>query len=314
MDNGAKVLVTGGFGFLGSHIVKRLIKENAKVFIIDLPKVDKYRLENYLNKVKVFEVDIQNSVEIDNILDSIKPDYIVHLASYGVNSKYKDPILAANINIIGSINIINSIIKIGCKKFINFGSSSEYGDSIAKEDNILKPVDIYGSTKACATIILHQMAKENNINMVTLRPFGIFGEGEEPHKVFSYVIINLLKDNEVLLTNCQQYRDYCHVDNIVNAVFMAGLNNNISNEIFNIASGQSYPLKNYINLIYKLINKNKTPVYGYLEYRNVERFTPIADISKAKSVLGFDITVPLEEGLKKTILWYKNNIYKYKNL
>ena len=311
MYRGQKVLITGGFGFVGSHLVKHFVKTGAKVYVLALPNADKSLIYDCLDKINTFEVDIQDTVQVEKIVLYVKPDYVFHLASYGVNSKNKDELLSAKINIIGSINLIKPLIKTGCKKLINIGTSSEYGISAAKEDSVLNPVDIYGSTKASATIVLHQIAKEKNIDIVTLRLFGVFGEGEEPHKIFSYVILNLLKNKDVRLTKCEQLRDYMYVENIVDIISEVGLDKNLKNEIFNIASGDCYPLKYYIDLIFEYMNTNKNPMYGALEYRNTERFAPTADISKAKDLLEFKINIPLEEGLKKTIQWYKDNVSKY---
>jgi len=305
MYSGQRVLITGGFGFIGSHLTKFLIEKGANVNIICLASTDKSLLANYLEKIKIFEIDIQDTSKIEEAVLQIQPDYVFHLASYGVNSANQNPLLAANINIIGSINLIKAISKIHCKKFINIGTSSEYGDNLATENNILNPVDIYGSTKAAATLILHQLARENDIDIITLRLFGVFGEGESPHKIFSYVILNILKGQNVKLTKCEQIRDYIYVENVVDAIIKAGLSP-LKNEVINIASGNYYPLKHYIDLIFDNMNTDKKPLYGLVEYRTSERFAPVADIKKAQDLLNFSISVPFEEGLKQTILWYQN--------
>ena len=99
------------------------------------------------------------------------------------------------------------------------------------ENMLLTPVDIYGSTKAAATILAHQIASENNINLITLRPFGIFGEGEEPHKIFSYIILRVLQHKDVNLTLCNQLRDYCYIENVIDACILAVENTTVQNEI-----------------------------------------------------------------------------------
>ena len=306
-----RILITGGFGFIGSHLVKRLLKANSEIYIITMPDTNKFRLFDKLDNIVTYEADIGDSLMIGPIIKKINPDYVFHLAGYGVDSAHTDYERATTTNVLGSVNIFKSLFDTDCKKFINMGTCSEYGNSNTSEDSPPAPVNIYGSTKAASTLILHQIAKENNISIATLRPFGVFGEGEEPHKIISYVILNLLKDNDVILTQCEQYRDYCYVENIIDAMLLACEKSNITNEIFNVASGELHPLRYYVDLIYKMIGSNRKLIYGGMPYRKTELWNPKADINKINSMLEWEPKVPLEEGMSRTITWYRSNIDKY---
>lgn len=304
---GKKVLVTGGFGFIGSHLVKRLLQSGTEVHIITVPGTDKFRLMDGLDKIITHETDICSAPEVGFVIKTIKPDYAFHLASYGVNSAHTDYQKATRTNVLGSVNIMSALCETGCKKLVNMGTCSEYGNSETGEGSPLSPVNIYGSTKAASTIMLHQIASENEIGIITLRPFGVFGEGEEPHKIFSHVILNVLNGNDVPLTACEQFRDYCHVDNIVDAMILACERPEITNEIFNVASGELHPLKFYIDLIFEMMDTDKRPLYGAVAYRKTELWSPKADVTKIKTMLNWDVTVPLEKGIRQTVEWYKNN-------
>lgn len=308
-----KVLITGACGFIGSHLVKRLLSEKAKVFIIMKSTSNPWRIKAELHKVSINYTDIRDEAEVDMCIKAIKPDYVFHLAAYGVDSAQKVYSVAANINIIGIINILNSLKDIGLERFINIGSCAEYGDrmEIISEDSCLAPVSIYGSTKACATILAHQIANENHINIVTLRPFGIFGESEERHKIFCHVIMSILENKDVNLTLCEQYRDYCYVENIIDGMLMAAESKKVKNEIFNIGSGESHPLSYYIELIFKNIATEKKPNYGAIEYRKNEMWNPRPNISKIQSILNWEPRVALEDGILNTINWFKENKHSY---
>jgi len=306
-----KVLITGGFGFIGSHLVKRLLKEGAEVHIIERANTNRYRLLDDIDKIKTYEMDICDPLTTGSVIMKVNPDYAFHLASYGVDSTHKDYEKAASTNVLGSVNIMKALCETDCRKIINIGTCSEYGNSETSEDSIPAPVNIYGSTKAAATIILHQIAKENKIDIVTLRPFGVFGEGEASHKIFSYVIQNILSGNDVPLTQCEQYRDYCHVENIVDAMLLACEKSLVTNEIYNVASGESHPLYYYIDLIFELAGSKNKPLYGHIPYRNTELWNPKTDIGKIKSMLGWEVKLSLKEGILQTIEWYKSNISKF---
>lgn len=304
-----KILITGGLGFIGSHLVNRMLKEKAKVFIIERKKSNPWRIKSIINKVNIAEADIINSKEIYKVIKNIDPEYVFHLAAYGVDSSKKEYITAINTNVEGTVNILNSLKDTGCKKIINIGTCAEYGDrtELMNEDMRPIPVSIYGSTKACSTILAHQIARENSIDIVTLRPFGIFGEGEAPHKIFCHIILSILQNKDVELTNCEQYRDYCYVENIIDGMLLSAKNSSIKDNIFNIASGNVYPLKYYVDLIFKNINTTKKPLYGAIPYRKNEMWTPKADISKIKSMLHWVPKISVEDGIIKTIDWYRKN-------
>ncbi|KUO49054.1 MAG: CDP-abequose synthase [Desulfitibacter sp. BRH_c19] len=309
-----KVLITGASGFIGSHLVKRMLEENAQVSIIARDGSDLWRVQSLIKDFAIYKADLRDSRKINLCMNKVKPDYIFNMAAYGVDARQKDYFIAVNTNIIGTMNILNSSISTGCKKFLNIGTCMEYGDKkeIIKEDCHLEPFNIYGSTKAATTLLAHQIAAENKIDIVTLRAFGIFGENEGSHKFFPHIILSVLNKVDVNLTGCEQYRDYCYVENIIDGFVLAAHNDAIKNEIFNIGTGMIYQLKYYVNKVYEKMEAVKKPNYGAIPYRSGEVWRPHPDITKIQKLLKWKPKISLEEGLNRTILWYEKNKEKYK--
>lgn len=308
-----KVLITGANGFIGSHVVQRMVQEKALVSVMVRESSDLWRIEELIKDIDIHLVDLRDSSSVDTCIKQIKPDFIFHVGAYGVDSRQKDYYTATSTNIIGTMNLLNSVKDIGCKKFINVGTCMEYGDKkeIIREDSYLEPDSIYGSTKASATIIAHQISAENNISLVTLRPFGIFGEKEGSHKFFPYIILSILEGKEVNLTPCEQYRDYCYIDNIMDGFVLAAKNEDIKNQIFNIASGEIFKLKHFVDIIYKEVGLKNQPNFGALPYRKNEVWKQQPDTTKIKTLLNWEPKVSLEEGIKRTINWYQENKEKF---
>ncbi|MEH7479579.1 NAD-dependent epimerase/dehydratase family protein [Neobacillus drentensis] len=303
-----RVLITGGFGFIGSHLIRRLLKEKAQVAVLVRETSNPWRIQDILRDVKVLIADIQDGAQVLHSVVQFAPHYIFHLAAYGVNSRQQNYMDALQINVLGTINIVQAAKVAGCEKLINLGSSSEYGNKkgAIHEEMALNPVEIYGSTKAAASIISHQLALESRIPIVTLRPFGVFGEGEDSHKLFGYIITSLLKNQEVKLTSCEQFRDYCYVGNLIDGMLIAAHQPSDQNEIYNIGSGEIYRLKHFVSLIYYHMKANQEPVYATIPDRINER-NPLPDITKIKTRLNWKPLITLEEGIIRTTNWYKQN-------
>lgn len=304
------ILITGGCGFIGSHLVRRMLEEGGQVHVAARRKTGNWRIKCVESKINIHILDITDFHRVDKLVRDVRPDYVFHLAAYGVDSKDRDYIRAAETNIMGTVNLFNAIKNYGCKRIINLGSCAEYGDRKEKmrEDMCPCPSSIYGSTKACATIAGHQIARENHIDIATIRPFGIFGEGEERHKIFSYVITGLLKGETVELSRCEQERDYCYVENIIDGILMAAEREGVRDEIFNIGTGELHPLKYYIELIFEAVGTDKRPLYGAVAYRENEMWTPSPDLAKIKTRLGWKPRIELEEGIRRTVEWYRENL------
>lgn len=310
---GKRVLITGANGFLGSHILERLLEFNADLYIILRESSDLWRIEDYLGSVNVYYADIRDLDDVSNCIRKIKPEIIFHMAAYGVDFSKNNIYEAINTNILGTVNLLYAVGKIGCEKFINTGTSMQYGNKVGliDENSNYTPNNIYGSTKAASTILAHQIANEMDVDITTIIPFGIFGEKEGSHKLFTQVILSILHHKEVRLTPCFQQRDYCYVENIVNGFIMAANTDKTRDMILNIGSGITFPLRYYIELIVKEMNMEAKINYGALEYRKNDLWNPRVSVDKIKKVLGWHPEISLEEGIKKTVEWYKNNYYYY---
>ena len=310
---GKKALVTGGNGFIGSHMVSRLVKLGCVVYVITRESSDTWRLDEVMDSINIIKLDIRNIEVLSQWMAKIMPDYIFHMAAYGVDSRQKDYVTAAETNIIGTINLVKTAAEVGCCKFINAGTSMQYGNKkcAVREEDFYEPTNIYGSTKGASTIIAHQIARENGLAIATIIPFGVFGEKEGSHKFFPHVILSALSDREVQLSPCEQYRDYCYIENIIDGFLMAAENKRIKSEIFNIGSGKVFQLKHYVEIMMKRFSENKKVNYGAVEYRKNDLWSPQPDIEKISIQLDWMPRVSLEEGIDRTIHWFKENYEKY---
>ncbi len=308
-----KVIITGANGFIGSHMTMRMFKEEARIYVTVRELSDLWRLDKVQKDIEICKLDLRDNGEVEKHIRRIKPDYIFHMAAYGVDSRQKDYITAAETNIIGTINLLNAAIAADCGKFINTGTSMQYGNKTMpiKETEYYSPSNIYGSSKAAATIIAHQIAAENGIDIATIIPFGVFGENEGSHKFFPHVILSVLGEKSIELSPCEQYRDYCYIENVIDGFLMAAANEKIKNEIFNIGSGDLYQLKYYVNLIVEKMGCKSNIKYGSVEYRKNDLWSPQPDISKITGVMGWSPRICLSEGIDKTIEWFRENYDKY---
>lgn len=308
-----RILVTGGNGFIGSCTVNRLVKYGCTVYAMIRESSDTWRLDEIRDSINLIRIDIRDSDAIVKWMSKIKPDYIFHMAAYGVDSRQQDYETAAEVNIIGTLNMVKAAAAIGCEKFLNTGTSMQYGNKKKgiKEEDYYKPTNIYGSTKGAAAIIAHQIAHESNLDIATIIPFGVFGEKEGSHKFFPHVILSALRNEEIQLSLCEQYRDYCYIENIIDGFMMAAGSSEIKNEIFNIGSGTVYQLKYYVEIIMRQLGSEKKVNYGAVEYRKNDLWSPKPDLTKITTRLGWKPIIGLEEGIERTIEWFRENFDKY---
>jgi len=193
------------------------------------------------------------------------------------------------------------------------GSGAEYGsfEGAADEKTVLRPQSPYGSTKAAATIIAHQWAAQHGIGLITLRPFGVYGEGEPRHKLFCHVILSLLDGQDVPLTPCGQCRDYCHVADIAAAMAACMAKTSVSDQVFNVGTGELHPLKHYVERIRAIIDSPGRVLYGALPYRSNEVWATAPDIRRIRERIGWCPIISLQQGLERTIDWFRANRHLY---
>ncbi len=311
LDN-ARVLVTGGCGFLGYHLIKRLLRDKHEVYVVDVPRVDTKRIRGFGSDITLLEADITNGEYLHMIAKEVNPDYAFHLAGYGVNAKDCDATRAIKVNVIGGANLVQALSGTGCKRLVNIGSSAEYGVKVSRYSETIKPTTIYGSSKAAATVVMHQLARQHKLPIVTLRPFNIYGEWEEPHKLFCEVMLDILLGRELNFTPCEQRRDYVYAGDVADAMAMAAYSD-AEDCMLDVASGDSLPLWQFINEILDVAHEKRLPNYGALPYRAGEIFQHEGDPAPINKAIGWTAATPLHDGVSRMYKWFKDNINIYNN-
>lgn len=306
-----KFLITGGAGFIGSHIVAYLVENNAG-FIRILDNLSTGKLENiqdYLSlpNVEWIEGDIRDYDICFSALSGI--DYVSHQAALGsVPRSIKDPITTNEVNISGFLNIINAAKESGIKKIVYAASSSTYGDSktLPKvEPNIGKPLSPYAVTKFVNELYAQVFADLYGFNSVGLRYFNVFGPRQDPNGPYAAVIPLFIKaalNNEPPFINGdgEQTRDFTYVENAVQANIKALLTDTEGHEVLNIAYGERTSLNTLWKYISELAGRrNLMPVYR--ENRQGDVRDSLADISKAKALIGYEPKFSILQGLKITL-------------
>jgi UDP-N-acetylglucosamine 4-epimerase len=324
-----KVLITGGAGFIGSNLCEALLDRGYDVICLDNFITGKREnIKEFLGNpnFKLIEGDIRN---IEVCLEACKGvDVVLHQAAIGsVPRSIEDPLTTHQCNATGFINMIWAAYKNGVKRFVYASSSSVYGDiqDLPKvEERIGKPLSPYAVSKYTNELYAHVFANIYGMEVIGLRYFNVFGKNQDPDNPYAAVIPRFFKallkeESPVIYGDGETTRDFCYVDNVVQANILALETKNAEalNKVYNIAYGKQTSLNELFRMIksaiveYLMNNGYKKkavriskiePTYG--PFRKGDIRHSLADISKAKELLGYEPSVGVKEGIKLLVRYY----------
>jgi len=306
-------LVTGGAGFIGSNIVEKLVSNGQRVTVIDNFLTGKpENIAAFRDKIEFIEGDIRSLDTLNKVMKNI--DYVIHQAALPSVPKSVDlPIESNDHNINGTLNILYSAKENGVKRVVYAASSSAYGDqpqSPKVETMRPMPMSPYAVNKLTGEYYCAAFHKVYGLETVALRYFNVFGPRQDPTSFYSAVIPKfvsaLLRDEApTIFGDGEQSRDFTYIDNVVHANLLACTAPDAAGGVFNIACGESITLNELYRGIQQIMGKPIPVKYADARIGDVKH--SLADISKAKNILGYQVLVPFRVGLEKTVRWFSEN-------
>jgi UDP-N-acetylglucosamine/UDP-N-acetyl-alpha-D-glucosaminouronate 4-epimerase len=302
-----RYLVTGGSGFIGSHIVKRLVDTGAFVRVVDnLSTGRSERLENFRASIEFVQGDLVDEQVSDSAVKDI--DYVLHQAAVpSVQRSIEDPLGTNRANVTATLNLLESCRKQGVRRLVYAGSSSAYGDTevLPKVEKMVpKPLSPYALQKLVGEYYCKLYGELYGLETVSLRYFNVFGPGQDPHSEYSAVIpkfvSRLLAGQSITVYgDGEQSRDFTYIDNVVQANLLALRAREASGKVCNVGCGQRLSLNRLIQVLENILNVQAKVVRAAPKPGDVRH--SVADIGLARAVLGYEPKVDAAEGLRLTV-------------
>ena len=317
--------ITGGAGFIGSTLSQKLIEQGNKVVTIDNfcnfynPKIKEDNVKELMQNenFKLYRTDIRDRQAIKEIFDENNIDIVMHLAAMaGVRPSIENPILYQEVNCMGTQNILEEMREHNVKNGVFASSSSVYGNCKEvpfREDMIVDyAISPYAATKKANEVMAHVYHKLFDMNIVMLRFFTVYGPKQRPDLAINKFTRLMLEDKEIpMFGDGTTSRDYTYIDDIVDGIIKSCdycMSNKDVYEILNLGNSSPTTLKEMINIIGEVLEIEPKIKQLPMQPGDVDR--TYADISKAKTLVGYEPKISFEEGIKKFIDWYKNSINK----
>ena len=317
------ILVTGGAGFIGSHLVRNLLDEDVwQVAVVDnfnefySPEIKRENVRRFLENpnFRLYETDICDGEKMAEIFAAHKFDAVVHLAAWaGVRPSLLNPKLYAQVNVGGTLNLLDLSKEFGVKQFVFGSSSSVYGESkeIPFSENavINKPISPYAATKAAGELLCHTYSHLYDIRTVCLRFFTVYGAGQRPDLAI-HKFSRLIREEKPIpvFGDGTTRRDYTFIDDIIQGVRAAIDYDKTNHEIFNLGESQTVELNELIKLLEKNLGKKAIIDRQPMQPGDVPQ--TFADISKARELLNYNPQTKIEEGIEKFTDWFKSEKVK----
>lgn len=311
-----KVLVTGGAGFIGSHIVDALVARGDRVAVLDnLSTGRAANLSQVRERVELIEADLTDREAVRRAVQGV--DCIFHQAALAsVQRSVEKPLDTHAACVTGTLILIDEARRAKVRRLVYAASSSAYGDqptSSKRETDLPLPISPYGAAKLAAELYLAAFAAMKEIETVALRYFNVFGPRQDPHGEYSAVIPRFITAMlagrpPVIYGDGQQSRDFTFVENVVGANLLAGSAAGVSGRVLNVAAGGKISLLELIAALNKLLKLNVQPQHEPARIGDVRE--SMADITLARQLLGYEPRVSFEEGLRRSIDYYVGLVRK----
>jgi nucleoside-diphosphate-sugar epimerase len=309
-------LVTGATGFIGSNLIRHLVRQNADVHILTRSKSNFWRISSILTKINNHCVDSYNSPSFTKLIHKIHPDYIFHLAAYGSYPAQTDLTQMLSINIHFSTALLSAINTLPYTMCILTGSSSEYGFKTKpmSENDLLEPASFYAATKAGMTHIAQVFAQMYQKPIAIVRPFSVYGPYEEASRLIPTAIINCLKNQDIPLTQGKEKRDFIYIEDFIDGLLAVTQDpDDSSGKIINIGSGKQFSTKQIVTKIHTITKSTSRLLWGKYPNRSWDTNYWKANIRFIKDTYGWKPQTSIDAGLSKTIEWFKTQVHDYEN-
>jgi CDP-4-dehydro-6-deoxyglucose reductase, E1 len=300
---GSRVLVTGATGFIGSHLVRRLVAEGVRVTAFIRHTSDRSRIKDVLPSIDVREVDIRTFGAVNSEMEKVKPEVIFHLGAEGVTEPFLPHNLALRTNLDGTINIVKAAVHSGVRRIIHTGTSYEYGDQAA--ESRLDPISPYAASKAAAWAFCRMYHRTMGWPIVTLRLFQVYGP-DQANTLIPAAISAALTGSPFPTTLGEQVRDWIYIDDVVEAYIRTALSDGIDGETLDIGTGQEATVRSVVEQVFSGFDPSQLKL-GALPYRPGEVWRQVANPSRAMELLAWKPKVSLPDGLTRSIEWARQS-------
>jgi len=305
-----KVLVTGGAGFIGSHLVDRLVQEGHEVVVVDNLSTGKRR--NLNRAARFYKLDIQ-SWRLERVFRNERPNIVMHLAAQmDVRKSVEDPVFDAQVNVLGMLNVLQQAVRHGVRKVV-FSSSGGaiYGEQEiypAPESHVTRPLSPYGISKLCGEQYLSYYQRVSGLQIVSLRYANVYGPRQDPDGeagVVAIFIQKLLNNEQAIVNgNGRQTRDFIYVEDVVEANL--AVMGQETQGTYNVGTGEETSINDLFRILITHTNSTCKEVHG--PAKNGEQARSVIDSGKLRQELSWEPKTELSEGLKRTVDYFRERM------
>jgi nucleoside-diphosphate-sugar epimerase len=307
-----RCLVTGASGFLGSHLVRQLLVEGHEVIALMRESSQPHRVSDWIDQVRLVRGTLEDVPAISLKLADDSFDVCFHLAWFGVTAEYRNDPAQIATNVVGTLNLWKLAREKGCRHWIGLGSQAEYGpsDAVLHENLIARPATAYGVAKLASGMLTEKMSEMAGMLHTWVRLLAVYGPGDDPKHLIPAVIETLLAGNRPALTRGEQRWDYLYVVDAARALCRVAETKAVGT--MNLACGETVILRDLVTRIRDMIDPRLPIGFGDIPYRPDQVMHLEADITRLRAATGWKPQTSLEEGLRRTVEWFRNE-YSHAN-
>ena len=305
LSTNEKIFLTGSTGFVGSHLLRAMLKENYDIHICIRKESDLFKIMDIKDQVSLTLLDLSNRDAVNEYFKKHRFDTVIYCAWQGVSGDFRND-LGQFDNLLFISNLFEISRKTGTKKWIGFGSQAEYAAHTSSIDETYKtePTTLYGISKLSVYHMLKILSTEYEISFSWIRIFSCYGPYDNEKTFIPYMIKNILLNNSLELTKGEQLWDFLYIDDLTSGIISV-LKNNIDG-VINLGSGKTVQISDVAKIIKDMINDDYELNFGTKEYRHDQVMYLHADISKLKNMCSWTPKWSLEKGIKNTIEFIKD--------